>query len=219
MAHRKIVVVVGSQSSQLQDISAGVPQDRVLSTTIFSYFINDLHCIIRSEVGMFADDCAMFSTIRNSSDTEAVHVQMQQDLDNIQAWAVWWQVTFTPHKCQARTTSNKRQCNHRSLAFNGVTITESPLIKILGAIFDHRLNWTHHINTVATRAGLKLGILRQVNHLLTPQSLSAIHKAQARSVMEYSPLVWMDAAPTKLKKLDTIQDKAARLIGTTSTSI
>ena len=37
--------------------------------------------------------------------------------------------------------------------------------------------------------------------------------------MEYSPLAWMGAAPTTLKKLDTIQDKAARLIGTTSTNI
>eukprot|EP00061_Rhincodon_typus_P010731 g35248.t1 len=31
-----------------------------------------------AEVGMFADDCAMFSTIHDSSDTELVHVQMQQ---------------------------------------------------------------------------------------------------------------------------------------------
>ena len=37
--------------------------------------------------------------------------------------------------------------------------------------------------------------------------------------MEYSPLAWMGAAPTTLKKLSTIQDKAARLIGTTSTNI
>eukprot|EP00061_Rhincodon_typus_P009263 g32633.t1 len=29
----------------------------------------------------------MFSTIRDTSDTKAVHVQMQQGLNNIQAWA------------------------------------------------------------------------------------------------------------------------------------
>jgi len=36
---------------------------------------------------MFTDNCTLFSTIRDSSDTEAVYVQMQQDLDNIQASA------------------------------------------------------------------------------------------------------------------------------------
>ncbi|XP_078070304.1 uncharacterized protein LOC144494809 isoform X2 [Mustelus asterias] len=43
------VVVVGSQSSQSLDISAGVPQGSDLGPTIFSCFINDLPSIIRSE--------------------------------------------------------------------------------------------------------------------------------------------------------------------------
>eukprot|EP00061_Rhincodon_typus_P005013 g23975.t1 len=141
--------------SQLQDISAGVPQGSVLGPTIFSSFINDLPCIIRSEVGMSADDCTMFRTIHDSSDTEAIHVQMQQDLYNFQAWAD----TFTPHKCQAMAITNERQYNHIPLTFNVVTITENPTIHILGVIIDQKLNWTHHINAVATRAGQKLGIL------------------------------------------------------------
>eukprot|EP00061_Rhincodon_typus_P003278 g19699.t1 len=85
------------------------------------------------------------------------------------------------------TITNKRLC---PLIFNGVTITESTTINILGIIIDQKLSWTHHVNIVATRAGQKLGILQQVTHLLTPQSLYTIHKAQVRSVMEYSPLAW-----------------------------
>eukprot|EP00061_Rhincodon_typus_P019208 g9890.t1 len=79
------------------------------------------------------------------------------------------------------TITNKRQSNHSPLTFNGVTITESATINILGVAIDQKLNWTHHINTVATRAAQKLGILRRVTHLLTPQSLSTIYKAQVRS--------------------------------------
>eukprot|EP00061_Rhincodon_typus_P003773 g20933.t1 len=84
----------------------------------------------RSKVEIFANDCTMFTTIHNS-DTEAVHVQMQQDLDTIQAWTDKWQVIFAPHKCQVVTITNKRQSNHCSLAFNGVTITESLTVNIL----------------------------------------------------------------------------------------
>ena len=82
-----MVVVVRGQSSQLQDITAGVPQGSALVPTIFSCLINNLPTIIESKMGMFLDGFTMFSIICNSSDTEAVHVQMQQDLDNIQAWA------------------------------------------------------------------------------------------------------------------------------------
>eukprot|EP00061_Rhincodon_typus_P004150 g21854.t1 len=82
-----MVVVVRGQSSQLQDIFAGVLLGNVLGPTIFSCFINDLPSTMRSEMGMFANDCTMFSATPDSSDTEAVRVQMQQDLDDIQAWA------------------------------------------------------------------------------------------------------------------------------------
>eukprot|EP00061_Rhincodon_typus_P003254 g19634.t1 len=125
LTHWKMVMVAGGQPSQLQNISAGVPQGIVLGPTFFSCFFNDLPFIIRSEIGMFADDCTIFSTIHDYSDTEAVYVQMQQNLDNIQAWADKWQATFTPHKCQAVTITIKRQSNHHPLTFNGVPITES----------------------------------------------------------------------------------------------
>eukprot|EP00061_Rhincodon_typus_P004748 g23341.t1 len=111
---------------------------------------------------MFTDDCTMFCTICDSSDTETVHVHMQQDLDNIQAWADKWKVAFTPHKYQALTITNKRQSNHCPLTFNGVTITETPTINILGVTIDQKLNWNHHINRVATGAGQNLRILRIV---------------------------------------------------------
>eukprot|EP00061_Rhincodon_typus_P005809 g25771.t1 len=58
----------------------------------------------------------------NSTNTEAVHVHMQQDLDNIQAWADKWQVIFVLYKCQAMTIKT----------FNGIAITEFPTINILG---------------------------------------------------------------------------------------
>ena len=80
-------MAVGVQLSQSWDITAGVPQAGVRGPTSFSCFIDDLPSIIRSEVEMLADDCAMFSTILDSSDTEAVRVQIQKDLNNIQTWA------------------------------------------------------------------------------------------------------------------------------------
>ena len=84
---------------------------------------------------------------------------------------------------------------------------------------DQKLNWTIQIRMAATTAGQRLGILPQVTHLLTPHSLSTIYKSQVRSVVEYSPLAWMSAAPTIFKKLSSIRAKAAHLIGIPSTNI
>ncbi|XP_078398015.1 uncharacterized protein LOC144680658 [Cetorhinus maximus] len=92
---------------------------------------------------------SMISTICNSLDTEAVHADMQQDLDNTQAWADKWQITLTPHNFQAMTISKKKASNHLPLTFNAITIAEYLTINIT---IDWKLNLTSHINTVATRA-------------------------------------------------------------------
>ncbi|XP_059494846.1 plexin domain-containing protein 1-like isoform X2 [Stegostoma tigrinum] len=63
-----------------------------------------------------------------------------------------------------------------------------------------------------------LGIIYISSHPLSPAALFFI-EAQGRSVMKYSPFVWMSTAPTTLKKPDTIQDKAACLIDTKPTNI
>ena len=47
LVHRKMVVVIGGQPPQFQDMSAGVPHSSVPDPIIFSCFINDLPSIIR----------------------------------------------------------------------------------------------------------------------------------------------------------------------------
>eukprot|EP00061_Rhincodon_typus_P003210 g19542.t1 len=83
-----MVVVIGGQSSQLQDISAGVRHRSVLGPSIFSYFSNDLPSIIRSEVGMFDNVQQHLRPATTNPcpalcpDTEAVQDQMHHDVDN-----------------------------------------------------------------------------------------------------------------------------------------
>lgn len=49
---------------------------------------------------------------------------------------------------------------------------------------EQELHWNSPINTLVIHAGQRLGILRQVSHLLTIQKLSKIYKLQVRSVTE-----------------------------------
>ncbi|XP_063862157.1 uncharacterized protein LOC135101791 [Scylla paramamosain] len=48
-------------------------------------------------------------------------------------------------------------------------------------------------------------LLRRVKHLLSPDDLLTLYKAQVRPVMEYAPLTWMSSARCHLNLLDKRQ--------------
>ena len=93
------------------------------------------------------------------SDTEAVLVQMQQDLDNTQAWADKWQIPFVPNKYKNITISSKSESNYCPLTVSGINSAESHMINILVVAIDQKPNWISHINTGMTREDQRLGIL------------------------------------------------------------
>jgi hypothetical protein len=72
------VVVDGSRSTSAQVIS-GVPLGTVLSPLLFLLHTNDLPLSVRSQVGLFADDCLLYRQIHSA---EAQEVQ-QQDLRSL----------------------------------------------------------------------------------------------------------------------------------------
>ena len=59
---------------------------------------------------------------------------------------------------------------------------------------------------------LKIGI-RSVSNRLDSKGRATVYKAQVRSVVEYASLCWMSASSTTLQLLDSIQNKALRIIG------
>ncbi|XP_051885680.1 mucin-2-like [Pristis pectinata] len=74
---------------------------------------------------------------------------MQQDLDNVQAWAIKCHVTFPLQKCQAMTISNLGEFTNLPLTFKAVPITRSPTISVLGLPLTKRASL---MNTKATAA-------------------------------------------------------------------
>ena len=66
---------------------------------------------------------------------------------------------------------------------------------------------------ISKKAGQRLGALRKIANKLDTAGRATVYKAQIRSIMEYACLSWMSASPTVLNQLDSIQQKALRIIG------
>jgi hypothetical protein len=60
LTNRSLKVVVNGQSSEAQNINAGVPQGSLLGPTLFLVFISDLHNNIVSSVNVYPDDTTVY---------------------------------------------------------------------------------------------------------------------------------------------------------------
>jgi len=96
--------------------------------------------------------------------------------------------------------------------FNGNTIRPQQEIEILGTVFDKKLTFKSHIESLARRASQKLASFRRISWLLDDKGKELLYKAQIRSALEYSCLSWGGANTTHLGLLDKIQERAKRII-------
>ena len=72
-----------------------MPQGTVLGPILFLKFINDLPTNITFSIKLFANDCVPYRPINSSGDQFA----LQCDLDQLEKWALTWQMKFAPTKC------------------------------------------------------------------------------------------------------------------------
>ena len=87
-------VVVNRQSSSWCDVTSGVPQGSLLGPVLCCY-INDITTHFSSPVVHFADNLKIFCVISKVDD----YHQLQNDMNNLVAWANKWQLTFNVSKC------------------------------------------------------------------------------------------------------------------------
>ena len=84
---------------------------------------------------------------------------------------------------------------------------------MLGVTLGSDLSWNDHITTTANTAGRKLGLLFRSRRYFTPSSLLTLYKDQIRPCLEYGTHLWRGASKHSLATLDTVQNRAIKVIG------
>ena len=90
---RKQQVVLNSQHSSWDNVTAGVPQSSILGTLLFLIYIIDLSDDLSSNCKLFADNTSLFSAINNIHTSATT---LTQDLNAITNWAFQWKMIFNP---------------------------------------------------------------------------------------------------------------------------
>jgi hypothetical protein len=128
---------------------------------------------------------------------------------------VHWTIKINEEKTHEIYFSRSRRPPESHLTLNGRNIPFVNNAKYLGVIFDRKVTWRLHMETIEAKA---FRTFLRVYSLFKSERLSininlTVHKALIRSVMTYASPAWVFAADTHLMKLQRLQNKVLRTIG------
>ena len=191
LSNRSQRVTINGQSSNWLPIKAGVPQGSILGPLLFLCFINDLPEGLNSNVKLFADDTAIFSTANTPIE---IANELTHDLEKIKDWAIQWRMIFNPDQTKPIKEivfSRKNSIvNHPDLFFNDIKIDRCSNEKHLGLILDEKLNFKKHVDEKIKKAMKIIGTIKRLNSILPRFSLLTIYKSFVRPHLDYGDVIY-----------------------------
>ena len=84
--------------------------------------------------------------------------------------------------------------------------------KILGVIFDIKLNFNTHVSKLCKKAGQKLQALARISNFMSLNQRKLIMNAFISSQFSYCPLIWMCYSRPVNARINRTHDRALRIV-------
>ena len=203
----------GGITSESMNISYGVPQGSILGPLLFIFFMNDLpQCIKECKIGLYADDTVLIYAAKTASDVKLI---LQQDLALVSNWLKHNRLHLNVKKTKwsfIGTHQKLARAQDMDLSINGQPLVKVDEYKYLGMYFDKNLNWHFHIDKMCSKISQRTGLLKRVKYFVPNQTLKMLYNALVLPLFDYGNVIYSTTDQTYLKRLQTLQNKGARLI-------
>jgi hypothetical protein len=191
-----------------------VPQGAVLSPTLYNIFTYDVVRETTNNIGLFADDTALYHSAENSAD---VVTHLQHTGRKVQQYMNKWKINLNKQKTQALFITNRysRQLPGNNIKFLNENIKWETEAKYLGMVIDKRVTLKPHVEYVTNRAHTALRQLYPLisrNSHLDVRNKLLIYKLAIRPIFTYGCPAFGSMAKTHLQKLQVLQNKFLRIV-------
>jgi hypothetical protein len=149
ISQRTFRVSGGDEMSTPREIQAGVLQGQVLSSTMYSMYINDVTQIPGVFLPLFADDTCLYATNRKEG---FILRKLQRGLSSMETWCERCNVKSKEEKTQEIYFRRRSGPPEFHLTLNGWNIPFINGAKYLGVIFSKRMAWRSNIRVEMNKA-------------------------------------------------------------------
>ena len=227
LSERTFSVKIEGTQSRICIIICGVPQGGVLSPTLFQIYINDIPLALSNGelTLLFADDIAFIKRYKYKEKKSIIHgakekaqLEVQKYLNQLESWMNEWRLTLAPQKCAQITFSKARGLvnDNMEIKLYGELINYEKNPKLLGIIFDSKLNFNAHVQALKKKVGDRVNLLKILSFdkmwRLDEKALVKMYKCLILSVLDYASINTGACCKDSLKDLEVIQNNALRII-------
>ena len=224
LSDRKQKVVINDASSEIADVSSGVPQGSVLGPLLFLIYVGDASKHVTNFCKLFADDTKIYARILENE--QSIH-SLQEDISSLSKWTNTMLMRYNLDKCHRLHLGRKNIHasysipsvenyveKENSIAYNFIlhSLKDVKEEKDLGVYIDNQLSFNTHIDTKIKIANKMLGIIRRNFKYMDSDIFNRLFKSIVRPHLEYASIIWAPTTKQYQDKIESLQRRATRQI-------
>ena len=202
--------ISGCKSTNAQ-VTYGTAQGSILGPLIFILYVNDIFASLNqdSSIYMYADDTLILSKSENITDLTS---KAEEALGKIMYWCEVNKLTINYKKTKYMVVKHTKIPTEPSLKLGDVKISTVQQYKYLGMLLDDKLTMNEYTDAMWKKANAKVGILAKIRRFISVNTAARIYKTMIRPHLDYIDFVTDSSSVDRVKRLDTLQNKALRRI-------
>ena len=192
-------------NSDIHCTGVGTVQGSILGPILYALFVSPIFDL--ANLTLFADDSYV---IHKSKHISHLLAEMKRSIELIIEWLSHSGLKVNGDKTEM-CLFYRKDCPPVTLPINNTVITSSPTIKVLGVVFDSKLNWQSHIHMAITKARKSLQGIKLIRKFFNNKELMALINANFYSILYYNADIWLLPSLTRPAKKALLSASAAPL--------
>ena len=216
LQNRKVAVIVSNCKSETNNLTKGVPQGSILGPTLFNIYTIELSWILKKhnvKFKLYADDTQFYFAVTS---VEEAKNKIETILNDIRNWMIRKKLKLNEDKTECMlfgTTNALKNFEHfHQIQIGPSTIKIVTMVKDLGVDIDNKLSMKNHVLKTVKVCNHHIRNISFIRKYLNQNTLKTLISSHVMSRLDYCNSIYYGLPNYLLKKLQNVQNRAARLI-------